>query len=300
VLGSPLTLGLILLAVAVVVAAAAFAGRRTASTPARRSASSYRGRPSRLPKRLAIGLMVGAVVFLGLAFTQFRLQHQRTAPGTAVLTLDVSESMSRTDVAPSRLEAAQAAALAFLDQVPQDLPVGLATFATDAEVLVPPTTDRSRVRSALSSVQQGEGTVIGDGLSAALDTIEAAKASGSAGPAAVVLLSDGRDTGSTVSPEVAAERARTLDVKVYTVVLGQASTTFGANVVLMQQIADTTEASTYSADTASDLVRVFESLGSTLSTEVNVTDYGAMLIGVAAILAFAATGVLLVAMRPRY
>jgi hypothetical protein len=68
----------------------------------------------------------------------------------------------------------------------------------------------------------------------------------------------------------------------------------------MQQIADTTGASTYSAGTANGLVRVFESLGSTLSTEVDVTDYGAILIGVAAILAFAATGALLVAMRPRY
>lgn len=299
VLRSPLTLIVVLLVV-VAVSAFALSGRRSPPAQAKRGAAPYRRRSPRGPRRLAIGLTVGAAVFLALGFTQFRLQHERSDPGIAVLTLDVSESMSRTDVAPSRLAAAKSAAIAFLDEVPADLQVGLATFATSAQVLVEPTADRGKVRAALAVAQQGEGTVIGDGLSAALDSIETARAAGSSGPAAVVLLSDGRDTGSTVAPETAAERARALDVRVYTVVLGQATATFGANVALMEGIADTTGASTASAATADSLIRVFEDLGSQLSTQVGVTDYGAILIGVAAILAIAATGAVLYSLRSAF
>lgn len=243
--------------------------------------------------------MVGAGLFLALGFTQFRLNRQHTSPGTAVLAIDVSQSMSRTDVLPSRLEAAKTAAQAFLDKLPPELRVGLVTFAGSAKLLVAPSPDRSLVRLTLGSLQQGQGTVIGDGVSAALDAIRALRAQGSNGPAAVVLLSDGRDTGSLAPPELAAARAHTMGVKIYTVVIGQATaqSETGANVELMRQIAETTGGSTFTAATSDSLIRIYQDLGSRLSTEVNVTDYGALFIGIAGIFAIAATVALLVSLR---
>jgi Ca-activated chloride channel family protein len=123
-------------------------------------------------------------------------------------------------VEPSRLEAAVAAVRAF-STVPGRAGVGFVTFAAQAELLVPPTADRSAVGDALTALPRGEGTLIGDGLATALDALEAVWQQSGQGPAAVVLLSDGRDTGSAVAPEVTAERALELGVPVYTVVLGQ-------------------------------------------------------------------------------
>ena len=243
--------------------------------------------------------MVGAGLFLALGFSQFRLNRQHTAPGTAVLAIDVSQSMGRTDVLPSRLEAAKTAAQAFLDKLPSDLQVGLVTFAGSAKLLVAPSTDQNLVRQALGSLVREKGTVIGDGVSAALDAIEALRAQGSKGPAAVVLLSDGRDTGSVTPPEEAAARAHTMGVKIYTVVIGQstAESETGANDELMRQIAQTTDGSAFTAATSESLIRIYEDLGSRLSTEVDVSDFGALFIGVAGIFAIAATVALLVSLR---
>jgi Ca-activated chloride channel family protein len=252
------------------------------------------GRRSPWGKRIAILLMVGAVVLLGLSFTQFRFFREQRASGTVVLAMDVSESMGRTDVAPNRLEAAKAAARAFLDELPPELRVGLVTFAGQAEVVTAPSTDRREILSALGSLSRSEGTVIGDGLSSSLDALETSWERDGKGPAVVVLLSDGQDTGSLVSPDAAAGRASDLRVAVYTVVLGPADPSGGhANAELMQRIADATSGSTFGAETAGGLLDVYRSLGTQLSTELGISDYGALFVGIAAVLAIVATGVLL-------
>ena len=132
------------------------------------------------------------------AFGQVRIDRQVTA-GTVVLAIDVSHSMGSSDVLPNRLAAAQVAAAAFLDRLPAGFRVGLATFSVSSAVPVFPTSDRARVASAVGSlaVDTGTGTVIGDGLSSALDAIQTDRGDGDR-PAAVVLLSDGRDSGSTI------------------------------------------------------------------------------------------------------
>lgn len=216
-----------------------------------------------------------------------------------MLALDVSESMSRDDVEPSRLEAATDAARAFLDGLPEDLSVGLVTFAGTAGTLVVPTTDRDRVLGALEALPRGKGTVIGDGMTAALDAIESRWREDGEAPAALVLLSDGRDTGSTVSPEAAAARARELGVPVHTVVLGRDLTgeRTGANVELMARIAEATEGAAFTATTAGGLLEVYETLQTRLSTELAVTNLGAFFIAAAGVLAVAATVALLIALR---
>jgi Acyl-CoA dehydrogenases len=136
-------------------------------------------RGSQWRRRLPVALVVGAIISLVFAFGQVRLDRQVTS-GTVVLAIDVSHSMGATDVQPNRLSAAEVAARAFLDRLPAGFRVGLATFSATSEVPIAPTSDRTRVAAALGSlaVDSGTGTVIGDGLSAALDAIQVHGANG--------------------------------------------------------------------------------------------------------------------------
>ena len=220
--------------------------------------------------------------------------------GTVVLTIDASQSMNQKDVSPSRLGAAQQAARTFLDQIPPTFPVGLVTFADKAEQLVAPTQDRASVASALDDPPRGPGTVIGDGLNTSLDAVEAVW-HGNPQPAAIILLSDGRDTGSSVSPEDAAARAASLGVPVYTVVLGKTSIGAGpgANASLLEGIAQKTGAQSFTAETAGELDQVYGALGTQLSTQLKVSNSAALFVAIAAVLAVAAgLSVLLLPSRP--
>src|SRR5687767_9823590 len=118
--------------------------------------------------------MAGAVILIAVGFTQFRILQEAEAAGTVVLAIDGSESMSRTDIVPNRLEAAKEAAGVFLDRLPPELQVGLVAFAAEAEVVVAPTIGRAEVVAALDELPRGEGTAVGGGLDASLGAIEAA------------------------------------------------------------------------------------------------------------------------------
>lgn len=235
-------------------------GRRPANVILRRR-SKWRKILPILPLLVAIGCLV-------LAFTGFRFNVQETSPPTIVLVMDVSDSMDATDVAPNRLAAAEAAANAFLDKLPPDFRVGLATFAREAQLTVAPTQARGEVVNALSALTTSRGTVIGDGLSVALDTIEEVR---EGRDAVAVLLSDGRDTGSSVTPREAAERARELGVPVFTILLGQVTGEgAGANLDAMEEIATTSGGESFTAETANELTTRFENLGSELTVNLDV------------------------------
>ncbi len=294
---------LALLVIVLVVGAVSWAlmSRRGGGTGAKRRPGTWRRR-SPWVKRIPVLLMVVALAFLALAFTQFQFLRSNAATGTVVLTMDVSESMSRTDVDPSRLEAAVAAAREFLHGLPTDLRVGLVSFAGAADEVVAPTEDRTAVDGALGTLSRGEGTVIGDGLSTSLDAVEAVWQRDGEAPAAVVLLSDGRDTGSSVAPDEAAARAARLGVSVYTVVLGRTDPTGagGANAELLRSVAETTGGATFSATSAGGLLEVYRTLQTTLSTELAISDSGALFVAIAAIFALAATISTLLALRSEY
>jgi Ca-activated chloride channel homolog len=283
----------------------AIRGRRRRTLRGKRRGSQWR-------RRLPVALVVGAVVSLLFAFGQVRINRQITA-GTVVLAIDVSHSMGSTDVQPNRLAAAQVAATAFLDRLPAGFRVGLATFSVSSAVVVVPTSDRSRVASALDSlgVDTGTGTVIGDGLSAALDAIQADRGDEADRPAAVVLLSDGRDSGSTIAPELAASRAADLGVLVYTVAIGEAPSEstgpsastgvpLSASNDILGQVALTTGAHAYTTNTSDQLTQVYDTLGSRLSSELAIDESAGPFVVAAVVMLLAATGVLLIGNRDPY
>lgn len=267
----------------------------------RLSTSSYRRKPPAWMRVVPFVLVSAAVASLILALTGFRFSREEQQ-GTAYLVMDVSNSMNQTDVTPSRLEVAQEAAGIFLERLPEDVNVSLVTFSGNASVVVAPTTERGPVEAGLTAITTDKGTVIGDGLTAALDTYEAERIATGTGPAAVVLLSDGRDTGSTVAPEDAAVRAGNAGVPVFTVVLGSAESDGkgGANFELLEQMASETGAETYTAQTASELTQVYEAIGTRLSLDLAISDTSAFFVIVAAALAMGAAVIVLLSTRSPY
>lgn len=211
---------------------------------------------------------------------------------TVMLVMDVSGSMDATDVAPTRLVAAQRAAQSFLDQLPGTVRVGLVSFSSSVQTLAAPTTDRAQIRSALGLLRASGGTAMGDGVMRALEIQIASdsptpatpppSASPGAEPAqeiplALVLLSDGANTLGTNQPLDAAEQAAQLNVPVYTIALGTPNGTITAgtgrggamqtinvppDLDTLKQIAEITNASFFEAPTESDLRAIYEDLGS--------------------------------------
>jgi Ca-activated chloride channel family protein len=202
--------------------------------------------------------------------------------------------MNRKDVRPNRLAAAQTAADTFVAQLPDTFKVGLVTFADQPHVAVAPTVDRSRVGAALRDPERGKGTVIGDGLNSSLDAIQAAWDEDGTTSTAVVLLSDGRDTGSSVPPLDAAARAAGMGVPVYTVVLGATTGPDAADADLLSQIAEATGATSETAATAAGLNSVYETLGTQLSTQLKISSSAQLFVIIAVVLAMGAAVVVLI------
>ncbi len=293
------------IAYGVVMVVDAIVGRRRRKLHGKRRGPQWR-------RRLPVALVVGAIVSLLFAFGQVRIDREVTA-GTVVLAIDVSHSMGSSDVQPNRLAAAQVAASAFLDRLPAGFRVGLATFSISSSVPVLPTSDRSRVATALSAlaVDTGTGTVIGDGLSSAVDAIQADRGETGERPAAVVLLSDGQDSGSTIPPVQAAARAADLGIPVYTVAIGEATAASSAPSAstgampdaspdVLGEMAESTGARSFTTSTSDQLTQVYDTLGSRLSSELAIDESAGPFVIAAVIMLLAATGLLVIGNRDPY
>jgi Ca-activated chloride channel homolog len=252
------------------------------------------GRRRHLP--LILLLLGFTAIVLGVARPHATVSVKREE-ATIVLAVDVSRSMKAKDVRPTRLEAAQNAARAFLREVPDKYRVGVVSFATRAVVAVPPTQDRKLVEAAINGLKPGEGTAIGDAvvLSARLGRGQRASDS-SAPPRSVLLISDGARDGGATPPQAAAERAKQLKVPVHTVVVGtpngvvEETLTGGYRTIIrvppspetLQQIAEISGGDFFTATDAEGLERVYEDLGSRLGTRKESREIGDYFAGGAA------------------
>lgn len=240
-------------------------------------------------------LLVAAGACLVLVVGQFRLD-KASAQGTVVLAIDVSESMLATDVQPNRFEAAKEAAGSFLDQIPAGFHVAVVTFAGSAQTVAGPGAEHDAAVDAIDGLTSSKGTVIGDGLTEALDAIEADWETDGVRPAAIILLSDGADTGSEVAPADAAARAATLGVPVFTVAIvggGSDPSDKGSDTALLETIATDTGGDASTASTAGELGQVYDALGAQLSSDLAVGSSALPLLVLAGILAVGAIALLL-------
>jgi Ca-activated chloride channel family protein len=212
-----------------------------------------------------------------------------------VLATDVSGSMQAKDVAPTRMEAARAAARGFVTKVPKRIKVGVVAFNHAPTVLQAPTEDRAAVGSALDRLAVSGGTATGDALHQALGLVR--KGGGTKPPAAVVLLSDGVSTKGRDAVAVARE-AKRLGVPVYTISLGTDAGTItvqdrnGAthtekvppDPATMAAVARVSGGKAFRTADAGALAQVYKRLGSDLATKREPRELTAGFAGVALLL----------------
>jgi Ca-activated chloride channel family protein len=234
------------------------------------------GRLRYLP--LAILLVALTAMVVGVARPHAVVSVPREE-ATVVLAIDVSRSMKANDVEPTRLEAAKQAAKAFVEKVPEKFRVGVVSFASRANAALPPTEDRELVDQALDSLKPGEGTAIGDAiaLSAQLGR-EQLTEDGVRPPKAVLLISDGAPDGGTTQPRQAAQKAKELEVPIYTVLVGTEQGVVEEELpgglrtriqvppqpAVLQQVAQISGGEFFTATDDEDLKQVYEELGSRL------------------------------------
>ena len=202
---SPLALLALLLVPAAAVGYVWFQRRRVAR--GRRASSSPRCCPNvvdRVPgwrRHLPVAILLLAVTGFLVGFARPHATISvRSEEATAILAIDTSRSMGATDVAPTRLAAAQASARRFLADLPGEVPRRRSSpSARWRRSSPPPTQDREFVDAALDALRVGEATALGDALATAVDvaTRDAARASKPPRPArsrrppSILVLSDG-------------------------------------------------------------------------------------------------------------
>src|SRR5262249_15666892 len=95
--------------------------------------------------------------------------------GTVILAFDVSNSMRAKDLAPTRIAAAKAAAIAFAKRQPGSSRIGVVAFGDSGVIVLRPTNVKADVIAAIRRLSAGGGTSLGDGLLTSLDAIAGKK-----------------------------------------------------------------------------------------------------------------------------
>src|SRR2546422_7965818 len=118
-----------------------------------------------------------ALFILALAFMAFAVARPQAVvavpsqEGTVILAIDVSGSMLAEDMKPNRIEAAKAAARAFVDKQSESVKIGIVSFSTDASIVQSPTTDKSLIIAAINRLRPQRATAIGRAILVSLDAI---------------------------------------------------------------------------------------------------------------------------------
>ena len=136
-----------------------------------------------------------------------------------ILAMDVSTSMLARDLTPDRISASKDIAIEFISQRPSDR-MGIVVFAGESFTQCPLTTDRATLINLMKEVQTDlieDGTAIGNGLATAVARMKDSDAKSRV----VILLTDGVNNRGEISPQMAAEIAKTYGIRVYTIGVGK-------------------------------------------------------------------------------
>jgi Ca-activated chloride channel family protein len=262
---------------------------------------------ARIRRHLPPLLFLAALTLLLLAVArpQATVRIPR-ATGTVILAFDVSNSMTATDAAPTRLAAAQAAATGFIRAQPDTVDVGVVAFDQGALATRAPTKNHDEAIAAIKRLRAAGGTSLGQAILASLTAIvgrpvglpdPSSTASppnlGYWGSATIVLLSDGEETGGP-DAAAAAELAAAAGVHVETVgfgtVEGTTITVDGYQVAtalnedLLIQIAQTTAASYHQASDAKALEKIYRSLDLRITSKPEFLELTGVVVGIGVLL----------------
>jgi Ca-activated chloride channel family protein len=286
-----------------------FANTELLDSVAPKRPSRWRHLPTIL---LVLSLLLFTVAMAGPTH-DVRIPRNRAV---VMLVIDVSQSMRATDVAPSRMAAAQEAAKQFADQLTPGINLGLIAYAGTATVLVSPTTNRDATKVAIDKLQVADRTATGEGIFSALQAISTVGAVIGGGdeppPARIVLMSDGKETvpSNPDNPKGAYTAARTAKdqgVPISTVSFGTPNGFVEINDQRqpvpvddegLKKIANLSGGQAYSASSLEELKEVFTNLQEQVGYETRKGDASAGWLRLGAVvLALAALGALLINRR---
>lgn len=227
-----------------------------------------------------------AVLFVSVVALASLGAAQPTVPGrqereqaTVVVAIDVSDSMGATDVRPTRIAAAVAAARDFVADLPSGFDVGLVTAGASPTVVMAPTLDHGAVIDALGTLRLSPGTALGEAIFTSLATLPRVQSQADAGgerAARIVLLSDGVTTTGRPDAEAVAA-AKEAGVAVSTIAFGTDSATVMSQGHLvevpvddsaLEAIAEGTGGEFFAAASRGELSSIYEKIGA----EVTVFD----------------------------
>jgi Ca-activated chloride channel family protein len=191
-----------------------------------------------------------------------------------MLVTDHSGSMAATDVAPTRLVAAERAANTFIDQLPSSVRVGAVAFSGAPDGVQGPSTDHQAARQIIDGQVANGATATGDALALAISLLHQGT---KPPPSAIVLLSDG-DANAGQNPVTVAREAHSDKIPIYTVALGTPgatlpnpdpfapSTDVSPDPQLLAQISQVSGGRAFTAQDSDHLSTIYKSLGSQLGS----------------------------------
>lgn len=241
---------------------------------------------------LRIAAFSALVLALARPQTQNSWKNQTVEGIDIMLAMDVSTSMLAEDLKPNRIEAAKNVAAEFIAGRPNDN-IGLTIFAGESFTQCPMTTDHSSLLSLLHNVRTDiaarnlieDGTAIGMGLANAVSRLKDSKAKSKV----VILLTDGSNNRGDISPMTAAEIAKSLGIRVYTVGVGTTGTArypmnYGGTTQYvnypveidentLRGIASATDGDFYRAKNNKELNQIYHEIDKLEKTKLNVKQY---------------------------
>jgi Ca-activated chloride channel homolog len=205
--GHPALLAVGLLVAAALAWASVVVTRRRAAALASAGVAAAGARRDGRGRTAGIWLTIAGIAALGVAgagpSVTVPVSH---ANGTVIIAMDVSGSMSATDVPPSRLSAAKTAAQAFINAQPDSVAIGVIAFEQGGLEAAIPSTDHATALAAVRRLSPGGGTSLGSAILAALSAITQRTVTlgqGGSAPdigywpsATIVMFSDGQDGGA--------------------------------------------------------------------------------------------------------
>ena len=216
-------------------------------------------------------------------------EHETTTDGIdIVMAMDISGSMLARDFTPDRLTSAKHLAAEFVANRRGDR-IAVVAFAGEAFTQAPLTSDQAVVETMLSRLRSGvveDGTAIGNGLATAVNRLRESGAKSKV----VILLTDGVNNRGQISPLMAAEIARDMGIKVYTIGVGTRGrapypavdmfgnkTTVMADVEideeLLREISSMTGGKYYRAVNDEALREIYAEINELETSKVQVTNY---------------------------
>ena len=247
-----------------------------------------------MPLQLLLRILVFVLVVLILARPQTSNSWKsKTVEGIDImLAMDVSTSMLAEDLKPNRIEAAKNVASEFIVGRPNDN-IGLTIFAGEAFTQCPMTVDHSSLLNLLHNVRTDiaavglieDGTAIGMGLANAVSRLKDSKAKSKV----VILLTDGSNNRGDLSPMTAAEIAKSLGIRVYTIGVGTNKTApypmpvaGGVQYVnipveidskTLSEIAAATDGDFYRATNTRELQQIYKEIDQLEKSKLNVKNF---------------------------